>query len=204
MPNRSLEIAIRYLYNGFSISRGNSSPMTKRHRPSSVNRRAGGQTEYNLARNACRSSSKASHSNNVCWIVSDSRDSQQGHCALRTSCVRLLELRRSWQPNRNFVFNLRPSRRDAGHALSKYSGKPKRSFSTQLLMLRRVDILLKPPASSETRRDATNSLTNFFAAGFFRRGPCFPSTAPAPATPRPPTPHPTAIPATPRRPHTRP
>ena len=25
MPNRSLEIAVRYLYNGFSISRGNSS-----------------------------------------------------------------------------------------------------------------------------------------------------------------------------------
>ena len=128
MPNRSREIAVRYLYNGFSISRGNSSPMTKRHRPSSVNCRAEGQTEYNLARNASRSSSKASHSNNVCWIVSDSRDSQQGHCALRTSCVRLLELRRSWQPIRNFVFNLRPSRRDAGHALSKYSGKPKRTL----------------------------------------------------------------------------
>ena len=80
----------------------------------------------------------------------------------------MLELRRSWQPNRNFVFNLRPSRRDEGHVLSKYSGKPKRSFSAQLLMLRRVDILLKPSASSETRRDATNSLTNFFAAGFFR------------------------------------
>ena len=94
---------------------------------------------------------------------------QQGHCALRTSCVRELELRRSWQPNRNFVFNLRPSRRDEGHVLSKYSGKPKRSFSTQSLMLRRVVILLKPSTSSETRRDATNSLTNFFAAGFFRR-----------------------------------
>ncbi len=91
-----------------------------------------------------------------------------GHCALRTRCIRQLELRRSWQPKRNFVFNLRPSRRDAGHALSKYSGKPKRSSSTQLLMLRRVDISLKPSASSETRRDATNSLTNFFAAGFFR------------------------------------
>ena len=51
------------------------------------------------------------------------------------SCVRELELRRSWQPNRNFVFNLRPSRRDEGHVLSKYSGKPKRSFSAQLLML---------------------------------------------------------------------
>ena len=151
--------------------------MTQRHRPSSDNCRAGGQTEYNLARNASRSSSKASHSNNVCWIVSDSRDSQQGHCALRTSCVRLLELRRSWQPNRNFVFNLRPSRRDAGHALSKYSGKPKRSFSTQLLMLRRVDISLKPSASSETRRDATNSLTNFFAAGFFRGPGQFASNA---------------------------
>ena len=36
-----------------------------------------------------------------------------GHCALRTSCIRQLELRRSWQPNRNFVFSLRPSRRDA-------------------------------------------------------------------------------------------
>ena len=142
--------------------------MTSRQRYSSFNCRARGQTEYNLERNTSRSSSKASHSNNVCWIVSDSRDSQQGHCALRTSCVRLLELRRSWQPNRNFVFNLRPSRRDEGHVLSKYSGKPKRSFSAQLLMLRRVDILLKPSASSETRRDATNSLTNFFAAGFFR------------------------------------
>ena len=100
--------------------------MTSRQRYSSFNCRARGQTEYSLERNTLRSSSKASHSNNVCWIVSDSRDSQQGHCALRTSCVRLLELRRSWQPNRNFVFNLRPSRRDAGHALSKYSGKPKR------------------------------------------------------------------------------
>ena len=43
-----------------------------------------GQTEYNLAKNAARSSSKALHSNNVCWIVSDSRDSQhcqQWHCA---------------------------------------------------------------------------------------------------------------------------
>ena len=70
MPNRSREIAVRYLYNGFSISRGNSSPMTKRHRPSSVNCRARGQTEYNLERNTSRSSSKASHSNNVCWIVS--------------------------------------------------------------------------------------------------------------------------------------
>ena len=118
--------------------------MTSRQRYSSFNCRARGQTEYNLERNTLRSSSKASHSNNVCWIVSDSRDSQQGHCALRTSCVRLLELRRSWQPNRNFVFNLRPSRRDEGHVLSKYSGKPKRSFSTQLLILRRVDILLKP------------------------------------------------------------
>ena len=135
--------------------------MTSRQRYSSFSCRARGQTEYNLERNTSRSSSKASHSNNVCWIVSDSRDSQQGHCALRTSCVRLLELRRSWQPNRNFVFNLRPSRRDEGHVLSKYSGKPKRSFSAQLLMLRRVDILLKPSASSETRRDATNSLTNF-------------------------------------------
>ena len=142
--------------------------MTSRQRYSSFNCRARGQTEYSLERNTLRSSSKASHSNNVCWIVSDSRDSQQGHCALRTSCVRLLELRRSWQPNRNFVFNLRPSRRDEGHVLSKYSGKPKRSFSTQLLILRRVDILLKPSTSSETRRDATNSLTNFFAAGFFR------------------------------------
>ena len=64
--------------------------------------------------------------------------------------------------------NLRPSRRDEGHVLNKYSGKPKRSFSTQSPMLRRVVILLKPSASSETRRDATNSLTNFFAAGFFR------------------------------------
>ena len=96
MPNRSLEIAIRYLYNGFSISRGNSSPMTKRHRPSSVNRRAGGQTEYNLARNACRSSSKASHSNNVCWIVSDSRDSSSGHHAVRRH-GRVLRLREGLQ-----------------------------------------------------------------------------------------------------------
>ena len=151
--------------------------MTSRQRYSSFNCRARGQTEYNLERNTSRSSSKASHSNNVCWIVSDSRDSQQGHCALRTSCVRLLELRRSWQPNRNFVFNLRPSRRDEGHVLSKYSGKPKRSFSAQLLMLRRVDILLKPSASSETRRDATNSLTNFFAAGFFRGPGQFASNA---------------------------
>ena len=93
------------------------SPMTSRQRYSSFNCRARGQTEYNLERNTSRSSSKASHSNNVCWIVSDSRDSQQGHCALRTSCVRLLELRRSWQPNRNFVFNLRPSRRDEGQFL---------------------------------------------------------------------------------------
>jgi hypothetical protein len=143
--------------------------MTSRQRYSSFNCRARGQTEYSLERNTLRSSSKASHSNNVCWIVSDSRDSQQGHCALRTSCVRLLELRRSWQPKRNFVFNLRPSRRDAGHALSKYSGKPKRSFSAQLLMLRRVDISLKPSASSETRRDATNPLTNFFAANITKQ-----------------------------------
>ena len=98
--------------------------MTSRQRYSSFNCRARGQTEYNLERNTSRSSSKASHSNNVCWIVSDSRDSQQGHCALRTSCVRLLELRRSWQPNRNFVFNLRPSRRDAGHALIKFRHLP--------------------------------------------------------------------------------
>ena len=62
--------------------------------------------------------------NNACWIVSDSRDSQQGHCALLTSCIRHHELRRSWQPSRNFVFNLRPSRRDEGHVLSKYYGKP--------------------------------------------------------------------------------
>ena len=62
--------------------------MTQRHRPSSDNCRAGGQTEYNLARNASRSSSKASHSNNVCWIVSDSRDSQQGHCAFGTGAHR--------------------------------------------------------------------------------------------------------------------
>ena len=115
----------------------------------------GGQARHRWS--TCMINSKASHSNNVCWIVSDSRDSQQGHCALRTSCIRQLELRRSWQPNRNFVFNLRPSRRDAGHALSKYSGKPKRSFSTQLFILRRVDILLKPSTSSETLRDATNS-----------------------------------------------
>ena len=132
---RSFEIAIKYRYNVFSISRGNLSPMTSRQRYSSFNCRARGQTEYNLERNTSRSSSKAVHSNNVCWIVSDSRDSQQGHCALRTSCIRQLELRRSWQPNRNFVFSLRPSRRDAGHVLSKYSGKPKRSFSTQLLIL---------------------------------------------------------------------
>ena len=99
--------------------------MTSRQRYSSFNCRARGQTEYSLERNTLRSSSKASHSNNVCWIVSDSRDSQQGHCALRTSCIRQLELRRSWQPNRNFVFNLRPSRRDEGHVLSKYSGKPR-------------------------------------------------------------------------------
>ena len=43
--------------------------------------------------------------------------------------------------------------------MSKYSGKPKRSFSAQLLMLWRVDIRLKPSASSDTRRDATNSFT---------------------------------------------
>jgi hypothetical protein len=110
--------------------------MTSRQRYSSFNCSARGQTEYNLERNISRSSSKAVHSNNVCWIVSDSRDLQQGHCALRTSCIRELELRRSWQPNRNFVFSLRPSRRDEGHVLSKYSGgKPKRFFSTQLLIL---------------------------------------------------------------------
>ena len=64
--------------------RGSLSPMTSRQRYSSVNCRARGQTEYNLAKNAARSSSKALHSNNVCWIVSDSRDSQhcqQWHCA---------------------------------------------------------------------------------------------------------------------------
>ena len=48
-----------------------------------------------------------------CVLVSHSRDSQQRHCALRTRCIRQLELRRSWQPRRNFVFNLRPSRRSA-------------------------------------------------------------------------------------------
>ena len=44
-------------------------------------------------------------------------------------------------------------------------------------MLRRVVILLKPSASSETRRDATNSLTNFFAASFFRGPGQFASNA---------------------------
>ena len=132
--------------------------MTNRQRYSSSNCRAMGQTEYNLERNTSRSSSKAVHSNSVCWIVSDSRDSQQGHCALRTQCIQQLELRRSWQPKRNFVFNLRPSRRDKGHVLSKYSGKPNRSFRTHLLVFWRVDISLKPSASSGTRRDATNSL----------------------------------------------
>ena len=72
--------------------------------------------------------------NNACWIVSDSRDSQQGHCALLTSCIRHHELRRSWQPSRNFVFNLRPSRRDEGHVLSKYPGRPNRSFWTHVLI----------------------------------------------------------------------
>ena len=81
-----------------------------------------------------------------------------GHCALRTRCIRQLELRRSWQPKRNFVFNLRPSRRDEGHVLSKYSGRPNRSFRTHFLVFWRVDISLKPSASSDTRRDATNSL----------------------------------------------
>ena len=37
MPNRSFEIAVRYLYNGFSISRGSLSPMTSRQRYSSIN-----------------------------------------------------------------------------------------------------------------------------------------------------------------------
>jgi len=73
-----------------------------------------------------------------CVLVSHSRDSQQRHCALRTRCIRQLELRRSWQPRRNFLFNLRPSRRDEGHFLSKYSGRPNRSFWTHLLMLWRV------------------------------------------------------------------
>lgn len=44
-------------------------------------------------------------------------------------------------------------------------------------MLRRVDISLKPSASSETRRDATYSLANFFAAGFFRGPGQFASNA---------------------------
>ena len=48
--------------------------------------------------------------------------------------------------------------RDKGHVLSKYSGKPNRSFRTHLLVFWRVDISLKPSASSGTRRDATNSL----------------------------------------------
>ena len=60
-------------------------------------------------------------------------------------------------------------RRDEGHVLSKYSGRPNRSFRTHLLMLWRVDIPLKPSASSDTRHDATNSLANFFAATF--KGP---------------------------------
>ena len=62
--------------------------MTSRQRYSSFNCRARGQTEYSLERNTLRSSSKASHSNNVCWIVSDSRDSQQGHCAFGTGAHR--------------------------------------------------------------------------------------------------------------------
>ena len=69
-----------------------------------------------------------------CVLVSHSRDSQQRHCALRTRCIRQLELRRSWQPRRNFLFNLRPSRRDEGHVLSKYSGRPNRSFWTHVLI----------------------------------------------------------------------
>ena len=50
------------------------------------------------------------------------------------------------------------SRRDEGHVLSKYSGRPNRSFRTHFLVFWRVDISLKPSASSDTRRDATNSL----------------------------------------------
>ena len=51
-----------------------------------------------------------------------------------------------------------PTRNLQGHVLSKYSGRPNRSFRTHFLVFWRVDISLKPSASSDTRRDATNSL----------------------------------------------
>ena len=63
------------------------------------------------------------------------------------------------------VFNLRPSRRDEGHVLSKYSGRPNRSFRTHFFVFWRVDISLKPSASSDTRRDATTSLANLTRVG---------------------------------------
>ena len=159
--------------------------MTSRQRYSSFNCRARGQTEYSLERNTLRSSSKASHSNNVCWIVSDSRDSQQGHCALRTSCVRLLELRRSWQPNRNFVFNLRPSRRDEGHVLSKYPGRPNRSFWTHVLI--RLDSESDPGLLGIAELPINHITTTRAApppsACRGARGPTRRSSAPAPRRP---------------------
>ena len=44
----------------------------------------------------------------------------------RIESIRQLELRRSWQlePKRNFVLSPRPSRRDEGYVLSRYSGRP--------------------------------------------------------------------------------